>query len=158
MYRRNLLAAAFTLALGLAMPAQAKPNFSGEWKLNVDKSEFGPMPPPTSMTMKIDHSDPNMTVATAVASSQGDMSIDAKYTTDGKESTNSMGPMEAKSTMTWDGDDLAVNTKLDAGGTEIVIKGKWMLSADGKTLTQASHLTSPQGEVDLKYVLEKQTK
>ena len=158
MRRGFFLAAAFTLTLGLSGAAQAKPNFSGDWKLNVDKSEFGPMPPPTSMTMKIDHDDPNMKVATAVSGPQGDMSVDAKYTTDGKESINSMGPMEAKSTMNWDGDDLAVTTKLDAGGTEIAIKGKWTLSTDGKTLTQATHLTSPQGEVDLKYVFEKQTK
>jgi hypothetical protein len=158
MQRRFILTAACTLALGLAAAAQAKPNFSGDWKLNVDKSDFGPMPPPTTMTLKIDHADPSLKVATAAATAQGEMNYDAKYTTDGKESTNSMGPMEAKSTMIWDGDDLAVTTKLDAGGTEIAVKGKWALSADGKTITQTAHVTSPQGEIDMKYVFDKQTK
>ncbi len=159
MQRRFFMTAICTLALGLAAGAQAKPNFSGDWKLNVDKSDFGPMPAPTSMTAKIDHADPNLKVATAVSSpQQGDASYDSKYTTDGKESANSMGPMETKSTVTWDGDDLAVITKLDAGGTEISIKSKWNLSADGKTMTQTAHVTSPQGEIDLKYVFDKQTK
>lgn len=107
------------------------------------------------MTAKIDHADPSMKVATSMSSSQGDISYDANYTTDGKESSNSMGPMEAKTTMSWDGDDLAVNTKLDAGGTEISIKGKWSVSADGKTLTQTAHVNGPQGEADLKYVFDK---
>lgn len=158
MQRRFFWAAVITLAMGLAGAAQAKPNFSGDWKLNVDKSEFGPMPPPTSMSVKIDHTDPDLKVATQQSGAQGDMNYEVKYTTDGKESTNTIGPMEAKSTATWDSDDLIVNTKLDANGMQITIKGKWSLSADGKTLTQSSHLTSPQGEIDLKQVFEKQTK
>jgi hypothetical protein len=156
--QRRIFLTICTLALGLAAGAQAKTNFSGDWKLNVDKSDFGPMPPPTSMTSKIDHADPSMKVATSMSSPQGEMSYDAKYTTDGKENANTMGPMEAKTTMTWDADDLTVTTKLDAGGTEIAIKGKWSLSADGKTLTQTAHVTSPQGEVDVKYVFDKQAK
>ena len=156
--QRRWFLTALTLFVGLAAAAQAKPNFSGDWKLNVDKSEFGPMPPPTSMTSKIDHADPDLKVTSAISGAQGDMTVDAKYNTEGKETSNQFGPMESKTTAKWDGDDLIMDTKLDAGGTEIVIKGKWSLSADGKTLTQSSHINSPQGELDLKYVLEKQTK
>lgn len=158
MHRRWFMAAAFTLVLGLAGAAQGKPNFSGDWKVNLDKSDFGPMPPPTSITLKVDHADPDLKVNTTQSGAQGDMTVDAKYTTDGKESTNTIGPMEAKSTAAWEGDDLNINTKLDANGTEVTIKGKWSLSADGKTLTQTAHITSPQGEFDIKYVYDKQTK
>jgi hypothetical protein len=49
--------ALLTLALGLVQ-AQAKTDFSGTWKLNAGKSDFGPMPPPDSMTEKITHADP----------------------------------------------------------------------------------------------------
>ena len=48
-----------TLALGLVQ-AQAKTDFSGTWKLNTGKSDFGPMPPPDSMTQKITHQDPSL--------------------------------------------------------------------------------------------------
>jgi hypothetical protein len=149
---------AFALLVVVAGAVQAKPNFSGDWKLNVEKSDFGPMPPPTTLTMKVDHTDPEVKVTTAMSGAQGDMTVDATYNTEGKETTNQFGPMQSKSTANWEGDDLVVNTKLDANGTEITIKGKWTLSADGKTLTQASHINSPQGDLDLKYVLEKQTK
>lgn len=156
--QRRWFLTAFALLVGVAGAVQAKPNFSGDWKLNVDKSDFGPMPPPTSMTMKIDHADPDLKVNTAMSGAQGDMTVDAKYNTEGKETTNQFGPMEVKSTANWEGDELVMNMKFDANGTEITIKGKWSLSADGKTLTQASHFNSPQGEMDVKYVLEKQTK
>lgn len=158
MQRRLFLAASCALFIGLAGMAQAKPNFSGTYKLNVDKSDFGPLPPPTSITLNIDHADPDLKVSTSSSGPQGDQNYDMKYTTDGKESTNKVGPMEAKSTCTWDGDDLAVNTNLDANGMQIGIKGKWSLSSDGKTLTQNAHINSPQGEVDIKYIFDKQEK
>lgn len=143
------------LALG-AGQAQAKPNFTGDWKLNAAKSDFGPMPPPEKLTMKIDHKEPNINVKQAQSGPQGDMEADIKYTTDGKETTNTIGPMEAKSTATWEADVLVISTKLNLGGTDLTIKGKWTLSEDGKTLTNAAHIVSPQGEIDITYVLEKQ--
>ncbi len=157
MNRRTLLTIAL-FSLTLAATAWGKPDFSGDWKLNTDKSDFGPVPPPTSMTNKIDHADPDLKVATSQSGAQGDMNYEVKYTTDGKEVTNTIGPMEAKSTATWEGDDLNVVTKLETGQGTVSIKGKWSLSADGKTLTQTAHIISPQGEIDIKYVFEKQTK
>jgi hypothetical protein len=41
-------------------------------------------------------------------------------------------------------------------GTEILIKANWTLSADGATLTQSAHVTSPMGEMDQKAIYEKQ--
>lgn len=158
MTRRNIFAAALILTLGLAGAANAKPNFSGDWKLNIDKSEFGPIPPPESMSMKIEHSDPKMKVATTQNGAQGEMNYEVNYTTDGKETTNTIGPMEAKSTVVWEGDNLVVNTKLEANGMEFTIKSVWMLAEDGKTMTQNAHITSSQGEADLKYIMEKQEK
>ena len=49
--------ALLALAVGLVQ-AQAKSDFSGTWKINAGKTDFGPMPPPDSMTEKITHADP----------------------------------------------------------------------------------------------------
>jgi hypothetical protein len=154
--RRYFVMGAITLGLSLAGALSAKPNFTGDWKLNVDKSEFGPFPPPTSMTMKIEHADPDMKVASSQSGQQGDISYDAKYSTDGKETANTIGPMEMKSTAVWEADDLIVTTKFEANGAEIVIKSKWTLSQEGKVLTQNAHITGPQGDVDVAYVMDKQ--
>jgi hypothetical protein len=158
---RRLGRSARFLLLGLAAllagsTAQAKPNFSGEWKLNVSKSEFGPMPPPASRTDKITHADPNLKVSTTQASQAGEGTFDFKYTTDGAETTNEIRGTPAKCTAKWEGDDLVITTKASFNGNDITLADKWSLSEDGKTLTINRHIKSPQGELDQKLAMEKQ--
>lgn len=155
MNRRWLISACCSLCFAVGA-ANAKPNFSGEWKANLDKSDLGPMPPPKSIVAKIKHADPDMTVSTTQATEQGDRSYEAAYNTDGKETSNKLGPMDAKSTAGWEGDTLVVKTKLDANGTEIAMTEKWTLAENGKTLKRAGHINSPQGEFDIVYVFERQ--
>ncbi len=139
-----------------AEPA-SRPDFKGDWKLNVAKSDLGPMPVPTSHSMKVIHQGPGLQVATSIVGGpQGDAHYDSKYTTDGKESVNPIGPGTAKSKVTWDAGTLRINSDLDLEGAAIAVNGIWALSEDGNVLTQTAHVTSAEGEFDLKYVFEKQ--
>ena len=151
----RMLAGCAVLLLCVAA-AQAKPNFSGEWKLNVSKSDFGQMPAPTSMTQKITHNDPELKIAVSQVSERGEMNYEAAYTTDGKECINQRGNFEVKSVLKWDGDTLTVTSKMDFQGNPVTISDKWTLSEDGKTLTINRHFSSSMGEGDAKTVLEKQ--
>ena len=148
-----LLAAAFGV-----LQAQAKPNFTGTWKLNVSKSDFGPLPAPDSRTDKITHADPDLTDAVTQSGQMGDLSAELKYSTDGKETTNTVRGNEIKSTAKWDGDELVIDGKASFNGSDVTLKDRWSLSADGKTLTILRHIVSPMGEADQKVVLEKQEK
>ena len=139
----------------LSAMAAGKPDFSGEWKLNVDKSDFGPIPPPTSMVQKIDHKDPVIKISTAQSDMNGDNTTDATYTTDGKESKNNVRGAEAKSIAKWDGDALAIDTKVDYQGMEITLKVSMTLSADGKTINSKTKIMTPQGDFDMATVLDK---
>jgi hypothetical protein len=146
----------FTLAFGL-LQAQAKTDFSGTWKLNSGKSDFGQMPAPDSITQKITHADPSLKANVAsTGGMQGDMTYELSYTTDGKECVNHIGEGELKSTLKWDGDDLVVDSKGAFGGTEFTAKARWNLSSDGKTLTVTQHFSSAMGEGDVKEVFDKQ--
>jgi hypothetical protein len=136
--------------------AQAAANFSGDWKLNVAKSEFGPVPAPESMTRKITHADPSLEYHAVAKSQQGEITTDVKYTTDGKVCVNKLPQGEAKGTAKWEGNNLVIESTRDFQGTEVKSKDIWTLSEGGKVLTINSHLTVPQGEFDLKYVFEKQ--
>lgn len=148
-----VLAMAAAATLGVAAD---KPNFSGDWTMDAAKSDFGPIPPPATMTRKVDHSDPAVTVVTVqTGGAQGDSTVTQKYDTSGKETTNEMMGSATKSTTKWDGSTLVMSTKADFQGTEITIISKWSLSADGKVLTDAWHIISPQGEFDLTYVMNK---
>jgi hypothetical protein len=155
--RRTSRVTGFVLwaALLVAGQAQAKPNFSGEWKLNTSRSDFGPMPAPATRTDKITHADPSLKVTTTQSGPSGEATFDLKYTTDGGESTNEFRGNPMKSTTSWDGDTLLINTKGSFAGNEIKLADKWSLSGDGKVLTINRRITSPQGELDQTIVLEK---
>ena len=145
-----------TIAVGL-IQAQAKTDFSGTWKVNASKSDFGPMPPPDSRTEKITQQDPDLKANVAsTGGPMGDMTYDVMYNTDGKETTNNVAGGEFKSVAKWDGDELVIETKGSINGTDFTAKDRWTLSSDGKTLTRASHLSSAMGEADVKMVFDKQ--
>ena len=152
---RLLSWALFTLACGLVQ-AQAKSDFSGTWKASTSKSDFGPMPPPDSLTEKIVHEDPSLKVNVAQTGGQGDMTYDLVYTTDGKECVNHMGDNEFKTTLKWEGDDLVADTKGAFDGNDFTAKDHWTLSDGGKTMTVQRHISTAMGEFDIKLVFEKQ--
>jgi hypothetical protein len=152
---RRLLVVLVVLAIA-ALPLLAKPNFAGNWKLNASKSDFGQMPAPDSMTQKIAHEDPNLTVAVKMSTEQGEMEFESKYTTDGKECTNQFGPNPVKSILKYDGETLLIETKGSFGDNPYTMTDKWALSEDGKVLTIQRHFKSDMGEGDQKLVLEKQ--
>jgi hypothetical protein len=147
-------AAALTVAA-----ADTKPDLSGEWKLNIDKSNFGPMPPPESETRTINHADPTLNMKLVRVGGIGDVTTDLNYTTDGKEAVNTIktpnGDLEVKTTMTWEGKNLLEKSKLNLQGMDIAIEGRWELSEDGKTLTLNIKTSTPQGDFEGSQVYDK---
>lgn len=147
-----LIAAVATLAV-----AADKPNFSGDWKLDISKSNLGPLPPPTAMTRKVTQEEPAITVVNVTTGGpQGDQNVTLKYSTDGKESANNVTGIDTKSTASWEGNALVIVTKLEVQGTEIKVTEKWSLSEDGKVMTDLQHIAMGQGEFDITYVMTKQ--
>jgi hypothetical protein len=154
--------AAVASAAPASAPATAgagcsKTNYSGTWKMNVAKSDFGPLPPSSGRTDIITHNDPVLKDAVSDDGAQGKQEYTLSLTTDGKEATNNAGGMEAKSTASCEGANLIVGTKLNFQGTDVTIRTVWVLSADGKTLTQSAHLVAGAlGETDQTFIFEKQ--
>lgn len=145
-----------TLALALSSYTQTKTNFSGTWKLNVSKSDFGMAPPTESRSDVIEQSEGTIKDTVSQVGQQGAVNYTLNLKTDGTESAIKLGARDVKVSATWAGEALAVTTKLDFDGNDILIKSNWTLSADGNTWTQAAHITSPMGETDTKLVFEKQ--
>ncbi len=144
------------ILLSALLAAAAQPNLTGDWKLNLSKSEFGQMPQPISMTQKIGHDEPNLTVAVKQSSERGDFDWESKYTTDGKECTNTIRDNPMKSVVKWDGEALLFETKGKFGDNDFSMTDKWMVSDEGKVLTINRHFSSSFGEGDQKLVFEKQ--
>ena len=146
---------AITLALAVASPgAQQKPNFSGNWKMNQVKSDFGPAPAPDTFTRKIVHAEPSITIDEVQTSPLGEQATSRKLTTDGKEGTFDAGGAQVKATAKWDGNTLVVVSTVP--GIGISYNDQMSLSADGKVLTSVVKLETPDGALDVKVVFEKQ--
>lgn len=153
----KLLRSAFILvaACGLTF-AQAKPDFSGEWKMNSEKTNYGMIPKPEKMVRKIEHADPNLSIASTQSGPRGEISSQLKLVINGKEQINKIGNAEIKITPRWDGAVLRIDSKRPFQDAELVTQEKWMLSEDGKMLTIATHIIAPKGAVDITVVLDKQ--
>jgi hypothetical protein len=156
MIRRLISLACLMVLAGAAAMAQQKPDFSGTWKLNVSKSEFGMLGGPDSRTDVITHKEPAITDDVNAEGSQGKVQYSIKYTTDGKEVTNQINGREVRSTLKWNGAALAITSKFDFNGNPVDAQAAWALSPDGKTLTISVHYASAMGETDQKLVFDKQ--
>jgi len=155
-FRRTvLLAAALTVALGLAARAEAADPLEGSWWLNVEKSSFKAAPGPKGQirTYALSNGVEKMTARGVAADKKPTLvKYEARY--DGKDYdiTGSTG-----------GDKISLR-RIDALTTESTQKrdGKPAIvahrtvSTDGKTLTVVSRGTLPDGQmVDSTLIFER---
>ena len=149
----GLLAITLTLAAA-STAAQQKPNFSGNWKMNQVKSDFGPAPAPDTFTRKIVHAEPSISIDEVQGTPLGEQATSRKLTTDGKEGSFDVNGGQVKATATWEGTTLLVVSTVP--GIGISFNDRMSLSADGKVLTSVVRLDTPDGTFDVKVVFEKQ--
>src|SRR5438034_1914967 len=108
--------AALALLLAMSGYAQTKPNFTGTWKLNVSKSDFGPLPAPDSRTDVIAQTEGMIKDDVTSEGPQGKISYTLNLKTDGTESMVHVANRDIKFSATWDGPSLVVNQKFDYEG------------------------------------------
>lgn len=145
------------LAMWTMIPLQAAPNLSGAWKLDLSRSNYGPMPAPVTVTKKITQQGGSLALSTYQKTAQRESTSELNYTTDGKVCVNRISSGEVKGTARWVGDNLVIDSSQQIQNAEIKSIEIWTLSQDGKTLTIATHLSLPQqGEYEVKQVFAKQ--
>jgi hypothetical protein len=153
--RRLLLSIlALTLAAPIVARAQAKPDFSGTWTLNMEKSD----PAPAGRGGGGGGRGPAGPVE--IKQTAADITIGMiTYKLDGVENTMQLqgrgGPQEAKVTAKWDGTKLVIVTKRDVNGMAVTATDVRTLSADGKEMTVQTTNTTPAGDQMRKTVFTK---
>jgi hypothetical protein len=145
-------------AAAMIHTGSSTPDLSGTWKLNAGKSNLGQMPPPASQVDTIQDSEPSIKIALdQKGGMMGDMAYTEALTTDGKEATwPGMGGAEVKGVAHWEGNALVVEAKSSFQGSDVTIKETYTISADGKTLTEVSHVETSMGNFDTTDVFDKQ--
>ena len=156
---RRFFSALTVLALaGVAVAQDEKrPNFTGTWKMNPEKSDYGRLPKPTKFDRKIVHADPSVNLTSTFGTPQGEVVTEFKYSTDGKESSNSVRGTEVKSIGKWEGPTLVINSKRGAAnGVEITTAERWTLSEDGKSMMVHTTIVTPKDETKTLVFYDKQ--
>ncbi len=131
--------------------AQTKPDFSGSWKMNREKSKFADGGP-DNLLIKVDHKEPAFVEDWKMSTPDGERSFQAKYTTDGKETEQEVMGRTAKTSAKWEGAALVIEFKSEGG----FFKRKITLSADGKTITKVVTQSREGNQTEDTVVFEKQ--
>lgn len=110
--------------------AASKPNFSGKWELNTEKSDLGGTAI-SSCVVQVEHNDPVFKYTVKGTEDGQDFEDVEAFTTDGKPGTDSHG--YAVKTY-WEG--MTLVSDLTAPGGTPQFQSRLTLSDDGKTITR----------------------
>lgn len=154
-----------TILIGVCISAcfaQDHPNLSGTWKLNPSKSQLSDFSP-SRRTDVITQDGSRFSDKVTATSQMGNSSYTLTFTADGKKLTLTdanavnMGMLSVSDiTAEWNGTQLVLNITESIEANPIPEKDTYELSPDGKTLTLSQQTSTPMGEMDSKFVFDKQ--
>jgi len=132
-----------------------KPNFTGTWKVNLQKSKLQ-IPPPESTVFVVDHQEPSLRITrTHVFQGKSD-TFTIQLTTDGKEVVHKDDKRTIYSRVYWEGNVLVFDSRIVVEGGEATNVVRYRMAKDGQSLTARERLRSPQRNYDNVWVMKKQ--
>ena len=132
-----------------------KPDFSGTWKFNADKSVLQ-IPAPDVTVFVIDHREPVFRISrTHVFGGKTD-TFNLELTTDGKEVVGEHKILHFRARAYWEGETLVFESNIEQSGETGVNLVGYTLSESGNTLVAEEHLRSTRLNYDNRWVLDKQ--
>jgi Tol biopolymer transport system component len=151
-----------TFMLALILPAMTfaqsgKVSFAGNWVLNTEKSTMSQNGGYQRMGGGNFSVTQEANLLTRSRTGQDGTTRVTKYTLDGKESINTSGRGDSKSTVKWssDGKTLTIVSKINFDGNERTVTEEWTL-VDPKTLSIVSTREGQNGEVKNTMIFDKQ--
>lgn len=134
-----------------------KPDFSGRWRMDKERSSFGTFQMPDIVVRVIDDHPPILNVHTVQTAGDKTSTSDVMYYTDGNAAKNVINGREAESHAYWDGNVLVIRTSMkNSKGDQEEIEDRWQISADKQTLTTTSHIETSGGQADMTMVCARQ--
>lgn len=136
--RLTMLALGATLAVSNL--AAADPDFSGEWNINFEKSDFGRAQKPDSWTRTVKQQGNKLYLKSSQPRDSG--TSEATFEIGGPEVKYS-GDAQGKGSVKRDGAKLIFTSNMESGhGGAVQRTEVWELSPDGKTLTATIQITA----------------
>ena len=141
----------FVAMQGAAPPAN-RPDYSGQWVINAGASDFGLIPPPQCRGLKLSHREPELLLEETHPDGRL-CGVSLRYTTDGTPVPYVANGANVRGRLTWTGSALVI---VRTGEDDVTMRIEASLSADGKRLTRAFSVDSPQGSTEWTYVYDRQ--
>jgi len=137
-----------TSGLAVALSAQSRPNFSGQWTLESSTPSGAAM---VSSSQVVKHEANTLSVG---QSERGHHS--STYTLDAKPHETTIGPVKSVSKAEWNGDTLVIDrTDTFPTGASRTMKQVWSLEAPGKLVIVLTDKSSGKDEVTMTNVYVK---
>jgi hypothetical protein len=135
----------FAMVCAVSVSAQAVPDFSGVWTLDINKSDLGTKNPAAKAHMKkVTLIIKQTSTRLSVERSTGDVAV---YNLDGSESVNKLpGGGQSKTTLNWAGDTLVSKTISNVRGANVSSTDIRSLSSNGKEMVLRVSIQMPSGE------------
>ena len=143
--------------------AVAKPNLTGEWKLNVAASDLGDVPPPMRQMEVVTHAGDEFAIAITIEREEMKQNYTLRFQVGGAEMPMAKGSFLEDAPFrilgvkgAWLGAVLVVTQRVSFQGTEGILTANYALSPDGKMLRKTTHVVMDAGAFDTKTVYDKQ--
>ena len=120
--------------------AAGKPDFSGKWKLVLEKSNFGSAEKPVSMSLVSTIEGDKMRSVQTTETGQGPQVTEFTWYTDGKRHSSDK-PVPGYSITKWDDNTLVSERRSNDGSYRETIR--MTMSADGKTAVEEIDSKNP---------------
>jgi len=136
-----------TLFVSVGMRASEKPNLSGNWKLDTQRSRFDSIAAPKSGLLKIEHQEPKIHMSVNMAGKKGDRVETLDLVTDGTEQKVTVAGQPATATAYWEDDvHLVVEVDRDLPGGKEVETRRMHIGDKGKMLTTVLTVKDADGQ------------
>jgi hypothetical protein len=160
MIRLYCLAVVLLVATTVVAPAQqppARPNFTGIWNLDKEKSDFGGLPAPQSARYLIRH----LGAKLEMQFEHDDHTTRVDIIPDGQERLlETLPDSENLARVYWSGSVLVFEGRIKPAPSSSALPVKWTsrwtLSPDKRVLTIERHLTAQQATAEQKVVFNKE--
>jgi hypothetical protein len=157
MWRRYTAVLLLMVAATALAQTPAKPNLTGTWNMDLEKSSFGGLEAPLSARYLIRHLGSKL----EMQYEQDGKITRVDVTPDGEEHVLETGPdTENLARVYWSGAVLVFEGRIrpmtSSNALPVKWTSRWTISADKKVLTIDRHIAAEQTSVDQKVVFEKQ--
>lgn len=133
-----------------------KPDFSGTWKFDPERSSLQ-ITPPDASTFVIEHDDPHWRLErTHVFGGKSD-TLTLELTTDGGLVTSTIDGWQRRARMHWEDRTLVLDSMTSRGEQVTTVVVRYKLEDDGRTFIAEEHLERGRESHDNLWVFEKST-